>query len=144
MRSTVTAGVIGTLVIGLALAAPAESQAQVIWGGEYERALRPGAYVPYDGMPWTQRYSYEYGPGFYLGMHPGYIYSLDYLDRWERASDIGLKYQSPWNPYGKTPLFNRITGQTQIEYPAPTPPPYLVPDTNRLRFQLGVGYYFAR
>src|SRR5262249_33425143 len=52
------------------LALPRAGHAQAFGGGEYERALRPGAYVPYDGASFSHRYNYEYGPVLYLNQSP--------------------------------------------------------------------------
>lgn len=127
------------LIAALALAFPASSHAQAIWGGEVERALRPGAYVPYDGAGWMQRYHYEYGPGFYLGISPQRVANLVYQDRVNRAVEIGPIYQAPWNPYGKVPLFNRLLGRTAVivgPIPPPEPPP-----PHPLQFQIGTGVW---
>jgi hypothetical protein len=127
------------LVVALALAFPASSHAQAIWGGEVERALRPGAYVPYDGAGWMQRYNYEYGPGFYLGISPQRVANLVYQDRVNRAAEIGSIYQAPWNPYGKVPLFNRLLGRTAVVV-GPIPPPE-PPPPHPLHFQIGTGVW---
>jgi hypothetical protein len=142
MRKLVLGALAGLIFGGLSLALPARCQAQAFWGGEIERALRPGAYVPYNGAGFMERYNYEYGPGFYLGISPYRISTMVDLDRQERFAEFGSKYQSPWNPYGKPPLFNRLLGQTAIiEGSMPTPQP---PPPSRIQFQIGAGYYFAR
>jgi hypothetical protein len=66
-------------------------------GGEYERALRPGAYVPFDGASYSQRYAYETGSFFYPTMNPNQLIYLEYLDRLDRAQKFG--YQLPRDPY---------------------------------------------
>lgn len=144
MRKLVLGALTGLVFGGLSLAAPAACHAQAFWGGEIERALRPGAYVPYDGAGWMERYNYEYGPGFYLGICPQRINTMVQLDREERFAQFGSQYQSPWNPHGKPPLFNRLLGHTAIvEGPLPPPPP---PPPSRIQFQVGVGagYYFGK
>src|SRR5262245_8152099 len=74
----------------LALLCSSPAQAQVISGGESERGLRPGAIVPYDGAPYTQRYSYTLGASFvYINGDARNLWYLDYLDRAERAEKFG-------------------------------------------------------
>ena len=78
--------------------APTPARAQFIGGGESERGLRPGAYVPYDGMPYTQRYAYGAGASFlYFGGDARYLWYLDYLDRADRADKFG--YRQPADPF---------------------------------------------
>jgi hypothetical protein len=77
----------------LALAAPC--RAQGIYGGEFERAMRPGAYVPYDGMPFSHRYGYEIGPVFYLNGNASRYTYLEYLDRLDRAERFGYRIPDP-------------------------------------------------
>ena len=87
-----------TILAGLLLAAAANPvRAQMIWGGEYERALRPGAYVPYDAQPYMQRYHFEYGAGIYLNGDSRRLWYLDYLDRADRADKFG--YHPPVDPF---------------------------------------------
>lgn len=77
---------------------PASARAQFIGGGESERGLRPGAYVPYDGMPYTQRYSYGAGASFlYFNGDARSLWYLDYLDRADRADKFG--YRPPPDPF---------------------------------------------
>lgn len=74
------------------------AQAQVISGGESERGLRPGANVPYDGAPYTQRYSYGLGASFvYINGDARNLWYLDYLDRAKRADKFG--YRPPPDPF---------------------------------------------
>jgi hypothetical protein len=82
------------------LALPRAGHAQAFGGGEYERALRPGAYVPYDGASFSHRYNYEYGPVLYLNQGPRTLYYLDYLDRVDRAERFGYRMPNPptWSP----------------------------------------------
>lgn len=80
------------------LITPLTSQAQLIGGGESERGLRPGVYVPYDGIPYTQRYSYDHGASFlYLNGDARTLWYLDYLDRADRADKFG--YAPPADPF---------------------------------------------
>ena len=95
-----------------------------LWGAELERAARPGAYVPYDGAGWMQRYHFEYGPGLFLGISAQRVHTLVAQDRVQRLIEIGPKYQAPWNPYGKVPLFNRLLGRSSVVViPVATEPP---------------------
>jgi hypothetical protein len=86
------------LLLFAALAGPCRAQA--IGGGEFERAMRPGAYVPYDGAPFSHRYGFEYGPVLYLNQDPGRLYYLEYLDRLDRAERFGYRIPDPptWRP----------------------------------------------
>ncbi|MCI0642198.1 MAG: hypothetical protein L0Y72_04025 [Gemmataceae bacterium] len=72
--------------------------AQAFYGGEVERALRPGVYTPYDGMPWSHRYNYEIGPILYFNKSARELYTLEYLDRLDRAEKFG--YAPPRDPFG--------------------------------------------
>jgi hypothetical protein len=87
---------------------PATSSAQriAIWGGEYERALRPGVYIPYDGAPFSHRYNYEVGPLLYFGVDSRQLIYLEYLDRVDRAQRFG--YPIPPNPFDPVPRRNII------------------------------------
>jgi hypothetical protein len=74
------------------------SEAQILWGSDYERALRPGYNTPYDGMPYTQRYNYDPGPVFfYPGLNSSNLMYLEYLDRLDRAEKFG--YRPPLEPF---------------------------------------------
>lgn len=72
-----------------------------IGGGEAERALRPGVYVPYDGAPFSHRYAYEPGSFLYYGFNARNFNYLEYLDRVDRAEKFG--YRLPPDPFGHTP-----------------------------------------
>jgi hypothetical protein len=69
--------------------------AQAISGGEFDRAMRPGAYVPYGGAPYTERYGYEVGPVFYLNQNGRSLWYLDYIDRMDRATRFGYRPPNP-------------------------------------------------
>ena len=102
-----------------ALLGPARScQAQAIWSGEFERAMAPGAYVPYDGVSPYVRYNFYAGPAFYFNGNAQRLYMLDYIDRVDRAHRLG--------------------------YPEP-PPPALWPSSRRCppRARWGVGVFVA-
>jgi hypothetical protein len=97
-----------TFLIGLAVAATAlaataaPAHAQMIWGGEYERQMRPGAYIPYDAEPWVHRYHFTMGPNIYVNGNGWQLWYLEYLDRVERARKFG--YAPPPPPkYGPHP-----------------------------------------
>ena len=128
-----------TILVGIALlAAAAPARAQMIWGGIYERGLRPGAYVPYDGEPYTQRYS---GPGptnIYLNGNGWKLWYLDYLDRADRAYKFG--YAPPAPPrYGPQPV--DVDGV--IIEPAPEagePAPVVIEETQPTRIRIGIGF----
>ena len=88
-----------------------QAHAQVISGGESERGLRYGAYVPYDGAPYTQRYSYGLGASFiYINGDARNLWYLDYLDKADRADKFG--YRPPPDPFCN-----------ECPEPAPAPPP---------------------
>jgi hypothetical protein len=93
----------GTLTLCAGLAGRVEAQG---WGGgEYERRLRPGYNVPFDGAPYTQIYNYETGSFFYPGMNPRQLIYQDYLDRLDRAYKFG--YRIPEDPFGPNSPYNR-------------------------------------
>src|SRR5262249_11834530 len=84
-----------------------QARAQVIWSGEIDQALRPGAYVPYNGASYFERYSYDPGAfvsisvPLYLNRHANrYAQYLDYLDRVDRARRFGRRPPPPppWLP----------------------------------------------
>jgi hypothetical protein len=73
-----------------------------IWSDDAGRALRPGPYVPYDGAPYTYRYTNASEGAILLGTWPGFYY-LNELDRQERLAKFGTRY-GPNHP----PIFNRL------------------------------------
>ena len=92
-------------------------QAQMIYGGEFERALRPGAYIPWDGMPLSHR-AFDPGSIIYLNGNAKHLWYLEYLDRLDRAEKNG--YCPPRNPF--------------CDYPSPMEP----------RVWVGFGHGFFR
>jgi len=74
------------------------SRAQFFIGwGEYDRQLQPGAVIPYDAAPFSERYNYYAGPAFYLGggnYYDNFVY-MDYLDRLDRAQRFGYRRPAP-------------------------------------------------
>jgi hypothetical protein len=81
--------------LGLWLVVVGPCRAQSIGGGEFERAMRPGPYVPYEGEPFSHRYGYDQGPVFYLNGDAGRMYYLEYLDRLDRAERFGYPPPAP-------------------------------------------------
>ena len=80
--------------------------AQSFGGGEFERAMRPGVYVPYDGAPFSHRYNYGIGPVFYFNGDAQRLWTLEYLDRVDRADRFGYRPPTP-TPGVRWPLFGR-------------------------------------
>lgn len=65
--------------------------------GEYDRQLQPGAVIPYDGAPFSERYGFYAGPSFYYGSgnyYNNFLY-MDYLDRLDRAEKFGYRRPLP-------------------------------------------------
>src|SRR5262249_30495162 len=87
------------LLLATLLTVPvATLNAQHIGGGESERGLRPGVYVPFEGVPYTQRYSYDTGASFlFLNGNARTLWYLDYLHRADRADKFG--YRPPQDPF---------------------------------------------
>jgi hypothetical protein len=84
-----------TILIGLVLlAAATPARAQMIWGGEYERAARPGVYIPYDGEPYSHHY-YTQGVGIYINGNGWRLWDVEYWDRVERAYKFGYRLPTP-------------------------------------------------
>jgi hypothetical protein len=77
-------------------AASAVGRADIFIGwGEYDRALQPGAAIPYDGAPFSHRYGFYSGPSFYYGNSYDHFAYLDYLDRLDRAEKFGYRIPNP-------------------------------------------------
>jgi hypothetical protein len=101
MRSLIVAAVLAAT--GWMFLAPAGASAQNLqWGADAGRASRPGAYVPYDGAPYSERYAFYDGPLLIGPYGPQWWYQYQ-LDREDRAEKFGTRY-GPDHP----PLFNRI------------------------------------
>jgi len=64
------------------------------WGG-YDQQLAPGAVVPGDGEPFSERYNFYAGPSFYFGMDNSQFQYMDYLDRLDRAEKFGYRIPAP-------------------------------------------------
>lgn len=111
-------------LICLATAATAQrAQAQIMWGGEYQRYFRPGVYTPYDGQTYSQQYAYSTGQAFVYpfsgGTSAGQLWALDHADRVARAYQFGY---------------------------APPPEPGCAPSAGPVRpwFGLGLGFFSRR
>jgi hypothetical protein len=74
---------------------------------EYDKAILPGAVVPYQQEPFAHRYQYYAGPAWYLsiGERPSKWAYLDYIDRVERAEKFGYRIPAP--PCGWVPVYSR-------------------------------------
>jgi hypothetical protein len=92
-------------ILGGWLAAAGQTSADTLslWGADAGRAARPGAYVPYDGAPFSHRYNYPEPSLFLWGSYGRNFYLLEQLDRQERFEKFGTRY-GPDHP----PLFNRL------------------------------------
>jgi hypothetical protein len=138
-----------TFLIGLALAAtalaatPTPAHAQMIWGGEYERALRPGAYIPHDAEPWSHRYHFTMGPNIYINGNGWQLWYLEYLDRVDRAKKFG--YAPPPPPkYGPHP--DIIEGEVIVPEGEVVVPEgeTVVEEVRPVRTRIGFGLGFGR
>ncbi len=83
----------GLAGLGLVLALPCFCLAQGFSSEELERGVRPGASVPYDGAPFSQRYN-DFGPIFYHGFDANSFAYLEYLDRLDRQRKFGYLWPS--------------------------------------------------
>lgn len=78
----------------------ASARAQTFFGGEFERSLKPGASVPYDGAPFSHRYNYSTDTlFFYPTLDSRNLMYLEYLDRLDRAEKFG--YATPRDPFSR-------------------------------------------
>ncbi|MFO0964249.1 MAG: hypothetical protein U0793_01500 [Gemmataceae bacterium] len=95
MRFTLTLGALAPLA--LAFFAPL-ADAQSFVPTDLDRYYRGGTYLPYDGMPYTQRYGYRVdGSAFFPGYDARNLIMMDYLDRLDRAEKFG--YCPPRDPF---------------------------------------------
>jgi hypothetical protein len=90
-------------VLFASLAFTSGAHAQANWGDDAGRAVRPGAYVPYDGAPFSHRYNYYDFPYYFPGMSVRQFWIQYDLDRQDRFERFGTRY-GPDHP----PLFNRL------------------------------------
>jgi len=134
-----------SILVGLTLlAAAGPARAQMIWGGEYERALRPGTYVPYDGAAYSIRY-YDVGPGIYINGDGWRLWYLEYLDRVERARKFG--YAPPPPPrYGPYAHHGVVVDEVVVapEAAEGEPREVIVEETPPMRGRLGLGFVLGR
>ncbi len=74
---------------------------------EYDRALAPGAVVPYQQEPFSHQYGFNAGPAFYLtlGRCPSKDNYIEYIDRVERAEKFGYRIPAP--PTGWAPVWSK-------------------------------------
>ncbi len=74
-----------------------------LWGSDASRAVRPGAYVPHDGAPFSHRYNYPEPSLFLWGDYARDFWKIERMEREERLQQFGSRY-GPEHP----PLFNRL------------------------------------
>ena len=88
---------------------PGESRAQgiSIVSPDIDRALAPGAVVPYQQDPFSHRYSYNSGPTLSItfGRCASKFDYVEYIDRVERAEKFGYRIPAP--PLGWVPVYSR-------------------------------------
>jgi hypothetical protein len=104
MRPIVSSAVSGAAVLAALLLLPGRGNAQNLqsgWGWDAGWSMRPGANVPYDGLPYSERYGYYSDP--YWWPFPRTWQLMYEIDREERAEVFGTRY-GPGHP----PLFNRL------------------------------------
>ena len=106
------------LATALTLVTTAPAGAQTFGSGEIDRGLSKGAYVPYDGAPFSHRYFYGSGANLYLNGSAERLWYLHYVDRAERAEKFG--------------------------YEPPPPPHELVPPARPVRVGVGLGFGMRR
>jgi hypothetical protein len=100
--------------------APHAVHAQAFTNGYIEWSLRPDApRVPYDGAPFSEKYSYTASVPLLLGANPERLWYMYNMDRYDRAQQFG---------YALPPCFD------------PQPPPNPRPR----RFGVGVGLFGGR
>lgn len=84
--------------LALSLSFAPRALAQSFSNAEVDRYYRSGTFLPYDGMPYTQRYSYRMdGSAFFPGYNAQHLIMMDYLDRLDRADKFG--YCPPRDPF---------------------------------------------
>ena len=89
-----TAAFLAAFALWFATAAVGRAGVFISWG-QYDRALSPGASVPYDGEPFSHRYGYYAGPSFSIGGDYNHFLYMDYLDRLDRAERFGYRIPAP-------------------------------------------------
>lgn len=85
--------------LGVCALLASDASAQNIITGPPGNYLRPGANVPFDGMPYSHRYGYfgtSPGISFASGMNRQQFEYLEYLDRVDRAIKFGYPLPKPY------------------------------------------------
>jgi len=106
-------------LIALATLASLQTIARADWvigfsTAEIDRYYRPGAYVPYDGVGFMQRYNYDQGGALLLGYDGRRLAHLDYLDRLERQHHFGHLW--PSRKYGPVYQIQRIENEYWLNW----------------------------
>jgi hypothetical protein len=84
------------ILLGMALCMTVTetSLAQGFGNGELQRAIRPGAYVPYDNAPYSHRYYFDQGYQFFPHYDSANFAYQEYLDRLDRQQNFGHLWPS--------------------------------------------------
>jgi hypothetical protein len=98
--------ILAVVIVGWLLPA-GTCRAQGFGSIEYLRNLGPGAVVPWEGAPLSERYGYlrPSDGAIYLNWPAGKFDYLEYIDRVERAEKFG--YRIPRPPCGWAPVWSR-------------------------------------
>jgi hypothetical protein len=104
MRRSFTFVLVGACALGGALLFPSTSHAQRMVPGEdaWYYSL-PGAHIPFQGMPVSERIGYPPTPTFLWGDARRQFWTAYEIDHEDRLAAFGTRY-TPEHP----PLFNRI------------------------------------
>ena len=109
MRGMTTKTLLVLAFVGMWTGLPSVCRAQGISSSDMERTLRPGAYAPHDGAPFSHRYNFSTGPILYFnGQNARSLWYLEYLDREDRAERFG--YRPPSDRLYWGPFFRRRAG----------------------------------
>jgi hypothetical protein len=104
MRRSLSFVIFGACALAGSLLFPSTSHAQrMLWGEDAWWASQPGAYIPHNGAPFSERYGYPPTATFLWGEPARQFWSVYEIDRQERLEAFGTRY-TPDHP----PLFNRI------------------------------------
>jgi hypothetical protein len=96
--------ILGAGALGVALLFPSTSHAQrMLWGQDAWAQSLPGAYVPFGGAPYVERYNYPEASTFLWGNASRQFWSAYEINRQDRLEAFGTRY-GPDHP----PLFNRL------------------------------------
>jgi hypothetical protein len=85
---------LAVLAFWIGAAKPARAGVFIGWSG-YDQQLQPGAVIPGDSEPFSHRYNFYVGPGFYIGDDYNHFVYMDYLDRLDRAEKFGYRIPDP-------------------------------------------------